>query len=440
MRDPRGRVSIRGEVVLRTLADPLPADDFLYQPLARQLVQEGILVDFDLHDGTHITAPRIPWVSQPSEWCGAQLADAALLTLTVAERALAAGFELKDASAWNVIFDGCSPVFCDHLSFERISRREWRAFGQFARHFILPLIVDDRCQLPVHAQFRMHRDGITPRLARSLCGWRLLLSRAAPLWLAARGAESRAGASTPLAVPAQGFHANLLSYCRSALPRSRRRAGRGWSDYVRERDHYAPESIAEKTRCVRGWLERRAPAWVLDLGANTGEFTAIAVQCGARVIAVDADADCIERLYLAGREAAAPRSIHPVVAQLDDLCAGRGWMGRESPGLIARLAGRCDVIMMLGLLHHLMLAAAIPVDAVAEFAAELAADTVIVEAISERDPMFERLAAHHGREDAARACGFDAQLAAFTRFFDMVERVPLPGTQRTLLLLAKRPA
>ena len=129
------------------------------------------------------------------------------------------------------------------------------------------------------------------------------------------------------------------------------------------------------------------PRWVLDLGANTGEFTLLAAQHGARVIAVDSDHECIERLYLETcRSPNYATAIHPVVAQLDDLCGGRGWRGREAPGLVDRLAGQCDIVMMLGLLHHLMLACAIPVGEIAAFAAELSRDTLIVEAVSERDP------------------------------------------------------
>jgi hypothetical protein len=452
MRDPRGRVFVAGDRIQRELVDPLPVDDFLRQPLARELTRDGLLVDFEIHDDRHVSAPRIEWVSQPSEWCRAQLLDAALLTLKIAERSIASGFELKDASAWNILFDGSVPVFCDHLSFEKVTRREWRAFGQFARHFILPLVVARRCGLPIHAQFRMYRDGMTPQLARALCGWRLLFSRVAPLLLAAGAADTRGGKPAPTAVDATrgGVHANLLRFCRFALAAraepGRRRdvapgAARGWSDYLRERDHYAADSIAAKTGQVRAWIERDRPSWALDLGANTGEFTLLAARSGARVVAVDADHGCIEKLYSAARgQPALERLVYPVVAQLDDLCAGRGWAGRESAGLLSRLAGRCELVMMLGLIHHLMIAGAIPVVAIAELAAELTGRTLILETISARDPMFQKLAAYYGREDAERTCGEEAQLAAFARHFDTVDRVPLPGTERALLLLAKRNA
>ena len=54
----------------------------------------------------------------PHEITAAQLKEAAHLTLSLAMEALENDWILKDASAWNVLFDGGRPVFCDILSFE----------------------------------------------------------------------------------------------------------------------------------------------------------------------------------------------------------------------------------------------------------------------------------------------------------------------------------
>jgi hypothetical protein len=447
MRDPRGSISAVDGRIERKLVERLAPGDFLRQPLARELARDGLLVDFELQSDMRVVSPRVAWVSQPTEWCRAQLVDAAHLTLDVAERALPSGFEIKDGSAWNVIFDGCAPVFCDHLSFEQISRREWHAFGQFARHFILPLVVAEKCGLPIHAQFRMFRDGITPELARSMCGWRMLFSRAAPLMMASRlgGARANEGAHRAEAFKGQSLHGNLLRFCRSAIPSRagiqarHAKATRGWSNYMQERKHYSANALEKKLRQVRAWIERCSPSWVLDLGTNTGEFGLLAARGGARVICVDADHDCIERLYLNVRnEPALARAVHPVLAQLDDLCAGRGWAGREAPGIVSRLAGHCDLVMMLGLIHHLMIAGSIPISAIAEFAATLTRGTVILETVPESDPMFQVLARHYDRPDAVRTCGQAAQIEPFARHFDVIERVPLPESTRELLLLTRK--
>jgi SAM-dependent methyltransferase len=440
MRDPQGRIEFSGERVLRHLEEPLAAAHFLHGSAARALIDAGSLLPYESLDDRTLSAPRVAWVSQPSEWCGAQLLDAARLTLDVAERALAERHELKDASAWNVLFDGCRPVFCDHLSFAPIARREWHAFGQFARHFALPLAVARLRGLAVNEQFRMYRDGMSPALARSLCGWRRFTVAAGLLMSGSRAPAHRKDGAPAAQTTAASYHPNLLRFARSTLPVRTALASRStWSNYTDSRTHYDAESLAHKRAVVERWLARIGPRWALDLGCNTGEFSRLAAAAGARVVAVDSDHDSIDRLYRGERGGKHANAIHPVVARLDDLAGSRGWAGEESPGIAPRFERSCDVVMMLALLHHLMLAASIPPVAIAAFAARVTRAWAIVEVVGESDPMFAGLAAHFDRQaDAAHRCGREAQIAAFGAHFDIVAREPLPHAPRELLLLRRR--
>ena len=97
-----------------------------------------------------IEPARIEFVSYPYEWTFGELKDAALLTLDVQERALARGFVLRDASAYNVQFRGARPILIDTLSFARYREGEpWAAYKQFCEHFLVPLALmsmrDVRC-------------------------------------------------------------------------------------------------------------------------------------------------------------------------------------------------------------------------------------------------------------------------------------------------------
>ena len=74
-------------------------------------------------DAVAVLRPReLPLISYPYEWCFSQLRDAALLTLELQRRALAAGMRLKDASAYNIQFDAGRPILIDTLSFEEAIR------------------------------------------------------------------------------------------------------------------------------------------------------------------------------------------------------------------------------------------------------------------------------------------------------------------------------
>lgn len=434
MRDPRGVTTLTPTEVVRSMHAPIPPDDFLRSEPARALVAAGRLVAFELPDDCTVVSPRLPFVSHPYEWTDTQFVDAARLTLQVCDAALKVGQELKDASAWNVIFAGCRPVFCDHASFAPITRREWWAFGQFVRHFVLPLCLSQVRGLPARTAFLTAQDGVDPERARGLLGARRFLTRYWPLMTRIKREQvSRPGTHAPPS--GTTFHKNLyaLSHWLIDGVEGRRHSPGPWMGYTGSRPHYDADSVELKRATVARWLEVVKPRWVLDLGCNTGEYSRLARAAGARVVAVDADHRSVAALYAA---AAGDPDIHPIVAELDDLSAGRGWAGEEVPGLLARLAGLPDVVLMLALIHHLAIARSVPLEMVAQLAFRLTNRHVILEFVDSADPMVQSLAAQRDR-DAAEFT-IKRQRAALAQLFTTVEEVALGRGARVLVLLERR--
>ena len=78
----------------------------------------------------------IPFISYPYEWSFSQLKEAALVTLTIQERALKVGMSLKDASVYNIQFNQGKALLIDTLSFEFYKEGDpWVAYKQFCQHF-----------------------------------------------------------------------------------------------------------------------------------------------------------------------------------------------------------------------------------------------------------------------------------------------------------------
>lgn len=426
-----------GEVI-RALAVPADVDHFLRSALAADLVCQGKLVAFALRDAQTAVATRLRFVSQPTEWCDAQLFDAAGLTLDIQQQATAAGFDLKDASAWNILFAGTQPVFCDLLSFQAHARYKWWAAGQFARHFIVPLWLAQQRGLHGLDSFKCWRDGVDPQQARALLGAKRYLHRCWPL-VAGAGGAAMADSAPAAALPAErsrAFRARLYASMRWMLDGVRPKADSAahtslWSGYTGERGHYPASSLTEKQQQLRAWLVQLAPAWVLDIGCNTGEFSAMALDAGAQVIAIDGDHACIERLYRA--HPGQPR-LHPVVAAVDDLGGGRGWAGTEQPGLPARLAGSADLVLLLAVLHHLAVGAAVPLPQIARFARACTRRWLVVEWIHPDDPQLSRLARQRCREPGEFS--LQRQRQAFVEAgFVVRSELSLAPAARTLALL-----
>jgi hypothetical protein len=116
----------------------------------------------------------------PHEITALQLHASAQLTLEVALEAAENGWVLKDASAWNVLHSLGRPLFVDLLSFDRSAASgAWIAYGQFARHFLLPLLLHRSTGATPPDVFLVNRDGITPERAYELLPGRGLMSMTA---------------------------------------------------------------------------------------------------------------------------------------------------------------------------------------------------------------------------------------------------------------------
>jgi hypothetical protein len=274
VRDPAAGLRFEPEHVVRELRAPLSDGHFLRSALAQEWVRRGDLVEFKVVDDHTIESPRLPFVSYPFEWCDSQLHAAGRLTLKLQREAVQAGFDLKDASAWNVIFDGTRPLFCDLLSFDPLRQKKWWAAGQFGRHFILPLLLAKRRGLRGNQCFAMWRDGVPADVARRITGPARYLTRYWPLMAAGDGAGA------PLAEPSaelaqvrqfrEGLQASLEWMLDGVSPVSAGRRTTAWQNYVDQRDHYSSQDLASKQEAVASWLAECRPAWVLDLGSGSG--------------------------------------------------------------------------------------------------------------------------------------------------------------------------
>jgi hypothetical protein len=155
-KDPEGRVFYHGGRVYRSLSER-GRERFVAahaQGLIPALVRDRLLIETELVDTPRDVDPadvgarvllqeRVPFASYPYEWSFDMLRDAAFVTLDVFERSLRAGFSLKDATAFNVMFRDNRPVLVDVPSIEpRRPGQPWVAYAQFCRSFLFPLLVN----------------------------------------------------------------------------------------------------------------------------------------------------------------------------------------------------------------------------------------------------------------------------------------------------------
>jgi hypothetical protein len=445
-RDPSGRVFTHDGVLLRQVNAVYAAhyDQLIASGLYRTLVERRLLIPHaevpaqmapDVH---RLLAPeRIPLVSYPFEWSFGQLKDAALVTLAAHRAALDAGMALKDASAYNVQFRGAEPVLIDTLSFEKWEEGvPWTAYRQFCQHFLAPLALMSGTDGRLGALARVFIDGPPLDLVSRLLPFtsKLHPSLLVHLHLHAR-AQTRHGNSRLPARSEASFSRRsmlgLIDHLESAVRALKYRKVHGaWGDYYGH-TNYSAEAMAEKMRLVSALLARVGPRTVWDLGANTGVFSRLAAEQGAYTVAFDGDHDAVEQHYAECRARKDSRVL-PLVMDLANPSGRIGWDHSERASLADR--GPADVVLALGLIHHLSLSNQVPFPMVAEFMARLGR-TLIIEFVAPGDSQvvgmlsrMPRLAPEYGREAFERG---------FARLFSIDEAVPIAGTERRLYLMRR---
>ena len=280
-------------------------------------------------------------------------------------------------------------------------------------------------------------DGLSPSNATCLLGLRRFRSGAWPLMIgASSNASSHATAAlqyNPVQLGKPSYHAMLYAYCGWCLPNQPKTLRSTWSGYTHNRPHYTPETEQKKRQMVQAWVTQIAPPWVVDLGCNTGEYTHIAAQAGASVIAIDADHDSVSQLYDRLTQSKI-KTIYPVIANLADLNSGGGWLGQEKSNLLDRIACRADMVLCLGLLHHLIATEGVALNRVVDFLGNLTERTLVIELIAPEDPMAQLLMRQRNRSDSFP--NIDQQLDGLRSIFHVEKRENL-GPTRDLVLMQK---
>ena len=470
-KDPAGRVyrvprEGGGERIIRGLNQTGVASmkRLLAEPFFQELEANGHVVKTELLDAADPDAQRaiaegwsgaaeheaIGFVTYPYEWPFSMLKDAALLQLRLLETSVKNGWMLKDATPFNIQWNGARPVFIDVPSFIPWEGGEyWQGYRQFCATFLTPLLLTAHLGIPFQPLLRSWLEGIPPEEAvKYFYGLRRfkrgVLSH---IWFPAK-AESRMRRRQGPRQPAQSRRrqgprqpaqsrrrqprtmllALLDSLQRLVAKLSCNPSNSDWSLYT-ETCSYDEADFARKKDFVERHVSAQRPNLTWDLGANTGTFSRIAAQHSRLVVAMDADQDAVETVYRQAR-GGAPQNLIPLVMDLANLSPGQGWAGRERTAFDQR-AGP-DMALCLALVHHMRVSANIPLPLIIGWLRSLNA-TIILEFVDRNDEMFQKLL-QNKREDYADYTS-EHFASEIRKRFSINDQLPLKGGLREMFLL-----
>jgi len=463
-RDPSGFLFERDGVLFRQVNTVYrPEYDHLSKSggLFDELIREELLVPHEEVDVTpeepatsyKILRPkRIPFISYPFEWTFSQLKDAALLTLRLQRIALDHACSLKDASAYNVQFDGSRPVFIDTLSFESYSEgAPWVAYRQFCKHFLAPLSLCALRDIRLSGLLQTAIDGIPLDLASLLlpAGSWARLGLLTHIHLHAKSEKKHSDTTSHSSDKARRAKLTkfrllaLIDNLESCVRRLRWKPGSTeWGDYYTD-TNYTDQAFEAKKQIVERFVSAIHPFTIWDIGANTGVFTRVAIDAAKRstpasppfAVALDVDPLAAERDYLQCCKEQR-RDMLPLVVDLTTPSPSIGWDNRERYSLTER--GPADMCLALALIHHLSISNNLPFPDVARYLRRLCR-SLVIEFVPKSDSQVQRLL--RTRRDVFGDYTREAFEASFSELFriDRVENVE--GSERTLYLMTvKHPA
>lgn len=349
---------------------------------------------------------RIRFVTLRGEWPAEALRQAAIRYLDLAATLARSGYCLKDAHTFNVLFDGAEPVVTDFGSIRPLAELDWTYWlTEFKQYFLAPL-----------ALFAAGEDGRARALLREhMLGLGLTLIARNDAMVTREWMQPPAPYEAPGTFEALRARVEALSFPVAAGE---------WTSYPQPAFDTLAIAPRPKEVALAQLLDRLQFSSAVDLGSNRGIHTFMCEARGADVVACDIDEACLNDLYTGVRTRRA--RVWPVHLDLA-WPLGSGGAFLTIPPATERLRG--DVVLALGLVHHLALRQRYHVDVLARAIAGFGARAAIVEFVPHEDWHVQQWGMAPP-PDYHR----DGFIGHMNRYFERVTIVPSDPAPRELLL------
>jgi hypothetical protein len=338
----------------------------------------------------------------PSSWSLGHLKDALDLTLKLSLNLNKFGFCLKDFLPENIVFDGTKPFFIDFSSItlsSTLHEIDWikiESGGKNPIKYLLKQQLLPYFLIPIFLGYLNSQDIMRSFLQNNYCnsGARQPSIRDLELFK-----FKKRNFSTSLKIVSflilfgklQNLNINfqLIRWIVKSLEKNLRVPMSAYSNYYSDKGEDSnlnqKSKWNNKQKNVATVISKYAPCSLLDLGSNTGWFSELAAQNGANVIALDQDISSIHELYLKSK--VMKMDITPLVISFEELVSEQELdteFGIQVNGDSRKLPDdrfNSDIVLALGLIHHLCLGSGYSIDSIMKILALLTNKCLIIEFI-----------------------------------------------------------
>ena len=365
--DEAGRLfKWRGELYrgIRAPAAPFLAD-FLQGDAGPRLVADGLLIDTEVTqfalEGFKMALRHrlLPFVSYPFEWCAGMFKAASLTIINLAISLSRHDMMLKDAHPWNVLFDGCRPVWIDLTSIiPAKGSREWPAESEFYDNCVYPLILMSQGREKL-ARLLIAEYEIVHPADLEILGVSRSLSIDVATALLSRLPERQRRVFRKTLRPLRSLF-RKKNEPSTAVPLLQRLEQIKVEVENISVPFWEPQESNRSFEPDRGWnakqlslhkiLSEKRPRTVLDIASGPGWFSELAAHFSENVAAFGTDTAAVARLFASARAHQLP--ILPLLMDFTRPSPARGLASHSHIAATERFPS--EMVLMLGFLHELV--------------------------------------------------------------------------------------
>ncbi len=341
--------------------------DWINETFDSGLVKTSISEDI-LLQGSFLTLQHetIPFETHPAEntnfmhWLAAKAIVRVNLSLSKH------GLILKDAHPWNVMFKKGVATVIDFGSITKSSNVSTHWFAEFKKYFCVPIwLASTRWRDYAREYRRQHTNGFGIKLFGNKYSNHIVFNRL--------------NNSCKYLPKPRIFFEQIDEWLEEHKPLADNKEN--WAGYEQCGEILDPlKPELPKPKFVYEVLSSVKPRKVLDLAANKGYYSEMAAKLGAEVLACDYEEYCVNKcLNLAQKEELA---VTPAVMDFNmpTPCYGLGLSGRNS---YERFSS--DIVLALGLVHHICITQKTPVEVFCDICMGYAKKGIILEFVDPTD-------------------------------------------------------
>lgn len=373
--DPIGKIIEQDGRILRIINDEFYADAYRKLLENNQLdsaFSKGLIYTWlpnDIQDSRFpliLEHKKIPFILHPAEYTDLMFWLSAKMFLELNIELFKLGYLLKDAHPWNVTFNNYQPTFFDFCSIVKESSLSKRWLYEFIKYFAIPIYLSKRYKTKRFS--KEYRKEHEAGFGNSLLTTKLFKNTVfSDLYRLENQINNPSFVLNKLL--------NWLEKTSPILPKTG-----DWGDYNQSHESSFFSPSTPKQRFVYQILSDRRPNTVLDLASNKGFYAGMAAHLGASVIALDNEEVCVNECLLFAKRHGL--TITPAEMNIIQPTPEFGW-GLTGENSYKRF--NSEVVLALGLIHHVCLRQNLPVKLFCKILSNFSSDGIVIEYVAPED-------------------------------------------------------